>query len=82
MTDATDELIEALTAARERGLSRNVCTDLVTDVFNAPWREGAELSWEVDWKAKRRAIRAAVEGSAPDNAELQPTPALIRVLSS
>ena len=82
MTDATDELIEALTAARERGLSRNDCADLVTDVFNAPWREGAELSWEVDWKAKRRAIRVALEGSEPDDAERHPTPELIRLVSS
>ncbi len=36
-TDHTDDLIEALVTARERGLSRVTCLQLVHDVFAAPW---------------------------------------------
>jgi hypothetical protein len=35
--DPTDDLIEALVTARERGLSRGECLGILSDVFNVQW---------------------------------------------
>ena len=37
MIDHADNLIEALVACRENGMSRDECRALVRDTFNAPW---------------------------------------------
>jgi hypothetical protein len=39
--DPTDDLIEALVTARERGLKRVECKKILRDVFNAPWTPAA-----------------------------------------
>ena len=40
--DPTDDLIEALVTARERGLSRSECLGILSDVFNVQWSAGHE----------------------------------------
>jgi hypothetical protein len=37
MTDRTDNLIEALVACREHGMSRAACHAIVRDVFDTEW---------------------------------------------
>jgi hypothetical protein len=38
-TDPTDDLIEALVVARERGVCPQEAEQLVADVYTAPWDE-------------------------------------------
>jgi len=36
-TEPTDEILEVIVAARESGVSRRACMEVVADVFAAPW---------------------------------------------
>lgn len=56
MSDITDDVIEALCRAREKGLSRDECTALVADTFNAPWSDTVAV---VDNHLRRRRWRTS-----------------------
>jgi hypothetical protein len=60
MCDRTDDLIEALVRARERGASRDECVALVRDVFRAPWSD--DVSAKMDFP---EALLEGFEDGAP-----------------